>query len=63
VTNGSGDALDELAQQLYGREPRSSEYAGGRNARILRDAAAEIRKLRAKIVRIEDEANQGGFSF
>lgn len=63
MTKRSDDALAELAQQLYGREPRSSEYAGGRNARIFRDAAAEIRKLRSRIARIEDEASQSGFKF
>ena len=58
-----GDGLEKLARQLYGRPPAAGEYLGGSNAKILHDAAAEIRRLRARIVRIENEARQGGFEF
>lgn len=39
------DALDQLGMILYNRKPNGSEYLGGPDAKILRDAAERIRKL------------------
>mgnify|MGYP001259955189 CR=1 FL=1 len=46
VDEDSRDGLDQLSDALYGREPKAAEYLGGADAKILRDAALEIQKLR-----------------
>ena len=41
------DGLDQLSDALYGREAKTSDYLGGSDAKILKDAAIEIQNLRA----------------
>jgi len=40
------DGLDQLSDALYGREAKPSDYLGGSDAQILKDAALEIQNLR-----------------
>ena len=43
---GAGDGTDQLCKILYGREARPADYLGGSDAQMLKDAVAEITKLR-----------------
>jgi len=42
------DALDQLSEALYDREVKASDYLGGSDAKILKDATEMIVELRKK---------------